>query len=366
MSTRSYTTGSLASERFDAYWNSGDNGRTEISSGETRDKWNAYSMRTSQSRSSKSDAGTYAVQCREVNIQNSLITPPDIINICQARLLSKIKLHDFNLGVAIGEGKQAVDMVDQTARTIVQAARAVRHGDLISATRILARGSNPLEDYVRARRRGSHFIDSRRISDKDFANKWIELQYGWVPLLSDCFEASVAFAALTAKRRKSLVVAKSKGIYTWTDTVNNPYYVVDGTLTYRHRIQYEMSEALSAPRQLGLIDPLSIAWELTPFSFIADWFLPIGIYLENLNQIPKLEGRFLTTRKWDWIGDTRILPAGKTWSNINNGKSHIHSFSLTRVPSVGLSTAYPSFVSLPDALSPVRIANAIALLRQRI
>ena len=32
--------------------------------------------------------------------------------------------------------------------------------------------------------------------------------------------------------------------------------------------------------QLGLTDPLGIAWELTRLSFVADWFVPIGAWLQ--------------------------------------------------------------------------------------
>lgn len=32
----------------------------------------------------------------------------------------------------------------------------------------------------------------------------------------------------------------------------------------------------------GFDKPLGVAWEATPFSFVADWFFPIGDYLKNL------------------------------------------------------------------------------------
>jgi hypothetical protein len=31
---------------------------------------------------------------------------------------------------------------------------------------------------------------------------------------------------------------------------------------------------------LGLLNPLQVAWELVPFSFVVDWILPIGSFLE--------------------------------------------------------------------------------------
>ncbi len=39
---------------------------------------------------------------------------------------------------------------------------------------------------------------------------------------------------------------------------------------------------LRSLNQLGLINPLSLAWELVPFSFVVDWVLPIGPCLQAL------------------------------------------------------------------------------------
>jgi hypothetical protein len=60
-------------------------------------------------------------------------------------------------------------------------------------------------------------------------------------------------------------------------------------------LQYEMYEEMSVARQLGMLDPASVVWEIVPYSFVVDWFVPFGTYLSNLNAIPKLKGRFLTT-----------------------------------------------------------------------
>ena len=51
--------------------------------------------------------------------------------------------------------------------------------------------------------------------------------------------------------------------------------------------------------QLGLVNPASVAWELIPFSFLVDWFLPVGKFLESytdtvgmqLDNIQRMERR---------------------------------------------------------------------------
>jgi hypothetical protein len=48
-------------------------------------------------------------------------------------------------------------------------------------------------------------------------------------------------------------------------------------------IRFRMDDPLAATlSQTGFTNPVSLAWELLPFSFVADWFIPIGDFLEAL------------------------------------------------------------------------------------
>lgn len=130
-------------------------------------------------------------------------------------------------------------------------------------------------------------------------------------------------------------------------------------------IIYEFTEQMSAARQLGLVDPATVVWELIPYSFVVDWFLPIGSYLENLNQIPTLSGRFLTIKSTRYQGGN----VGKTSSPVNWTKiPTIGQFYLKidRTVSSSLAVPKPQFNKLSDAMSPTRIWNAIALVTQRL
>jgi hypothetical protein len=43
-----------------------------------------------------------------------------------------------------------------------------------------------------------------------------------------------------------------------------------------------VNSRLAELQSFGVINPLSIAWEVVPFSFVVDWFIPIGATLEAL------------------------------------------------------------------------------------
>jgi hypothetical protein len=121
-----------------------------------------------------------------------------------------------------------------------------------------------------------------------------------------------------------------------------------------------MEEELSFGRSLGLTDPLSVVWEIIPYSFVVDWFLPVGTYLENLNVIPKLKGKFLTTlyQRTECAFTSATSPV---WRGARRQSLQI---KVRRVVSTGLTTQLPTFVNPIDALSPKRIANAISLCHQ--
>ncbi len=120
-----------------------------------------------------------------------------------------------------------------------------------------------------------------------------------------------------------------------------------------------MREALATQRSLGLTDPYSVAWDLLPFSFIADWFIPIGTYLDNYNIIPNISAEFLQIDKHVWEGQAygKLCPyvgAVSTAKQTIIYRSKLASF----VP------VKPEF-SLPKS-STTHFWSSLALLRQKL
>ena len=103
--------------------------------------------------------------------------------------------------------------------------------------------------------------------------------------------------------------------------------------------------------------------KMTPYSFVIDWFVPIGTYLENLNTIPSLRGRFMTTTLRRFSGSAVSISPSYKWAVVPT--THTSQVFLDRKISTSLSVPKPSFNSFEDAMSPKRIWNAIALAVQR-
>jgi len=345
MTIGTITTGSLFTSPygFIKSWN-GANGRKEIVSGTERDKWNNYSMYRFESRCVESQAfpgyGLYASISDPP--WSSIWTSQHEVAL-QSKLTSAVRQHDFNLAVNVAQGVQTVDMLVGNLKKLGKSFLALKHGNFADALRQLGTGQRP-----------------RPLKAKDIPGRWLELQYGWLPLISDTYEAVKAYSVLTEKARVSTVRVKKsvKGTFNGSDSPSN--WTANGPYKYTKKIQYEMSDDISAVRSLGLADPLSVVWEILPYSFVVDWFLPIGSYLDNLSVIPTLKGRFCTviTKKYD----SRTDPITSFYYV---GASTVYSsYRMDRDPTTGISVAFPSFQSIPQAMSPKRVYNAIALASQ--
>lgn len=328
----------------------GTDGKYETSQGVSRLAWNRYEAtfwRVSRSPGRRSNTGVefwYASNC----FPSSNLKPNDQLKV-QSELAAQAKGHEFNLAVSAAEGKQTVNMAVSAVKTIGGVISDLKRGKFENAARRLGVKEKP-----------------SKLRHTDVAGRFLELQYGWLPLMSDTYEAMKAYHALTSNSRRSLISAQVSRSAQRDSSCSATTYSCKGTLKSTIKVIYEASEVISAPRSLGLVDPASVVWEKIPYSFVVDWFIPIGDYLENLNTIPQLRGRFLTISTERFSGAALRLKGDGvlTWTTFP--QAHASYFYMLRVPSTTLVVTKPQFVSVPDAMSPKRIWNAIALVAQRI
>lgn len=329
---------------------SGANGKFETVGGYKRTKWNNY---TSTGWKARRTVGKRIISGSTIDVWTNsscfpapLIAANDLVTL-QSRLSEAVKNHQFNLAVSAAQGKQTVSMVTNAVFSIGGAISDLKKGKFESAARRFGVNQRP-----------------SKLSEKDVSGRWLELQYGWLPLLSDVYEAGRAFEAISNPPRKSTIKVSVRRANVGDSSCSKTVYTCKGMNVDIAQIIYEMSETLSTPRSLGLIDPLSVAWELIPYSFVLDWFVPIGDYLENLNVIPNLQGRFLTTRIRRFSGSALWIDPSYKWAS--KPIEHVSYYDMSRTVSTSLAVSKPGFESIPDAMSPKRIANAIALAVQRI
>lgn len=208
---------------------------------------------------------------------------------------------------------------------------------------------------------------------ESYPRKWLALQYGVKPLLSDVFGACEALSELEQKPKPYRVTvsytAKDQDervrrdlVYQHGDT-RYPLLVSErDEHLYRCSLTYEMSNPpLASLSSLGITNPAALAYELLPYSFALDWLVPVGGYLSlldsdfgwsyvagSLGRLSKRRGRGMYFVPYP-IGVTGGFPARYRYE--------IDSFSRFTYP----SSPWPRFPGLKNPVSAGHVANALSL-----
>lgn len=266
----------------------------------------------------------------------------------QSKLRSTIADSDFNAGVALGEMAETLRLVESSAIRVAKSVWHLRQGDWSGAVLSLFEGSGraPIKHHLSHR--------PRRKVVRHAADMWLELQYGWLPLLSDVKSAAESYAAWRQKPIRFSVRFGAEELEVVKQYYDLPplgrVYGQSIKAVQRH-YKVTLKENPSKAYRLGLTDPLSVAWELVPFSFVADWFMPIGQFLEASSACNTLKVEsVVSTFKWTADMSVPFTRASRY-------------MQFTRSVSTGWpSPPLPRFKPLSKAASVLHCANALALL----
>lgn len=270
-----------------------------------------------------------------------------------AKLLTKVKSHSFNVGVSLAEVDKFSSGVVSTIQTLGFGVLDLSRGDFSAFARRF--GTKPPERYA-----------WRKLSHLDVSGRFLEMRYAWQPAIADTYEAAKAFEAISNGPRQKVYKASRKRKRNIFGDAS--FGRIPGVRTVKRTYTYEAYEELSVWRQMGLGNPASILWERLPYSFVLDWFIPIGTYLELIGQVPYLKGRFMRTDSWQEIYAGVIQPNadGKFggWKFLKPRPSinSVH-FKMSRTIPSSLSVPRPS-LQVAGAVQGKRIQNALALAHQ--
>lgn len=261
----------------------------------------------------------------------------------------------FNAGVAVAELPQSLKMIATSATKIFNAYKAVKRGQPMTAAKILTGKLPP----ARTQRK---LIPKREAA----ANNWLELQYGWKPLLSDVHDAALFIDQQMSRPVTQRFVAtrfyggNREGLVR-NYNIGNAYVTIPTRWISSKRIIAKLTE-VNVARLSGLMDPASVAWELVPFSFVADWFIPVGNYLSARGLESSLTGVYVTTKKFQVKTTGFKAKSNYTLSSWHDGrKCFFNRVIISRTVSTSLNIPVPEIKAIGKIASWEHAANAVAL-----
>lgn len=281
-------------------------------------------------------------------------------NQVKQKASSKIKDQDINLGQAFAERDQTFKLIAESLKRLAKTMAALKRGDYAAAAKALG---------IKAPSSSGFDAQWRRNQSRAVARGWLELQYGWRPLLSDIYGAANAANKFHSKREfqvvKTSVNSKMQSSKSIQSTYTADVYEYDSTCTKTIIVKMKRTSLpLATLSSLGLTNPAVIAWELVPFSFVFDWLVPVGSFLNQFDAHIgwSFSSGSITTFMKENVKMTRSthrVPPGYDYYSETGSKS-TEWVTCVRSPLVG----FGSLLSMPfvkDPTSLVHAANALAL-----
>lgn len=312
-----------------------------------------------------------------------LALPHDPTSQVVSKLLKSINSSKTNTLVAAAELSKTAEMVASSATRIYNAVRALRRGHLgdfsealgISVTRTQKdRWTKRFRSYKKYRKTR---IETKGTVREFAQSTWLEYSYGWKPLLSDVYAHAEALGELQVERQNVVrrLTARHKNTIDKEETINfvtalwhnktSGFHDVQLTVLYR----LPNSGIVNPMKTFGVINPLEVAWELVPFSFVVDWFVPIGDAIRSLTATHGLEfaGGWYDIKQKTTVS-CRFTSTGKSVSDggyqrsltIDESEFMSDGFRFKRVPIYEFPT--PVLPEFKDPRSIVHATSAIALL----
>lgn len=296
---------------------------------------------------------------------NNFTTPTsdytNVLNKAVADVYEQLRSGDvgtgLNIAVDLAEGHQVKKMVN----------------DAMALVKHILRFRKP-SNWYRAFAESKNIVKSFSTDPRHWGNQWLAFQYGWWPLANTLYGS---FNAVMHRRTYSLARIVGKGYDRqstqkyFSDQVgygSRELVQSDRRLRAMVTCEFELGNTIKQ-RMLGYtsLNPLVIAWELVPLSFVVDWVYDIGGYLEALEGAAGFgqsfkRGFYVTGQKWEQFGQ---LYGGGTQSGTTRSwdcKAYYHYTAKNRYVLVSYPLPRPPIFKVN--LGSQRLFSAASLLGQ--
>lgn len=301
------------------------------------------------------------------------------------------------------EAHKSWDTIYSRAKSLALVVKYCRSGNVAALSRMLGGASTrrpiPKRFLVwdndgkpllskRGRLQNRYAASLRTTTDSRYLDKasqlWLEYRYGWSPMVYDIIDQLKAVSAPEFRAHLTRnTLRTARGTASRMYGAITPRTAVAGGLTYtgetrseityttRAYVHYKSTVAGSFLERLndfGLFDIPEATWELVPFSFIVDWFVPVGDWLKALT--PKIGVEILAqgfTAEHNSVAETVLtgFPSptvgGVTFSPAApiGSRDRVTQKIRNRQTYLGV----PAYPPIDVKLNVKRMADAVALLK---
>jgi hypothetical protein len=263
------------------------------------------------------------------------------------KALMKLRSNTAQIGAAIFEAKKTAEMIASQSLAVLRAYQAARRGNFAEVARQLG------------------ITSSRVLSGKHAANMWLQTMYGWLPLLVDIKQGCDRLAK--GYRDKGFIIdahstPKFRFVEPWHFGGQKSQWIFEAGVrcAIEARIKNSFLDSIDGS---GVLNPLSIAWELVPYSFVIDWFVPVGNVLESLTATAGLEfASGYTSTRYEGSFHALLNDRGPGTYITDPGELEIGYFFLQRQPMGGFPL--PRLYAKDNPFTSDHIKTAVALMRQ--
>lgn len=264
---------------------------------------------------------------------------PSARNKAWSNLVEAIRSGPASLGVTMAEWRESLEMIAKRMGTLRSAFSLLRRGRFRAFLRSLK---------LKAKRKHRYLRDGKLIVNQA-SSLWLEYSFGWAPLLQDVY---TALNVLSQPVPSGPVRGRGKEF--WSSPLPQAFATygrceMGGTVEITNPNLYLL-------QNYGLANPLVVAWEIIPFSFLVDWVFDVGTCLGAVTDLLGCNVKSAYT--------TYSCKATITVHDASTGLSLVGSVFFMR-RWIGLSTPLPNTSYLANiGQSLKRAANATALLGQ--
>lgn len=180
----------------------------------------------------------------------------------EVECMLKLNSSDLDAGTALAESRQTLGMLSDATADLSSSVMHASRGNWSAVTR----------RFGKPKRRGGSSVSER----------WLEYQYGWLPLMGDIYGLHSELQKGLLKRHQTLsatrkVQSSSSTSLTWSAADIGGTVYFDATLGVTVNLVARVSDPFLAKLSaLGLLNPAAVVWERVPWSFVVDWVVPVG------------------------------------------------------------------------------------------